>query len=1258
MQLARNTMKKQLLSMMLPVAIGMGISTFALAQPGTLDDSFNGKGIKEISFHQNVSSDSVVATVLQPDGKLLLALIDNAGILQTANAVVIRLNSNGERDNTFGIGGKVNVSTSVLSNFHHNAMALQEDGKIVLAGHTINVAKPSHLCLVRLNADGSKDDTFGETAGRKKVGYRGTSIYQGYTFRTVCVLNNTRTIVAAASKENGTSGSFVYTATDQYGAFISNYGGVTSSLVSLDFGVSPSDGFYNHVHGSVLDQSSEVWYVAVTTGQSTSLRFGIAAIDVSSGALKLTYQNQGKNVLPVLPGTSANDCQAIAFTADNKSLLLAGSTDFSGSNMMVYKLDKKLKPDSSFSADAIATYTIPGTTACKALSIAAQTGNKALLGGYGLVSTVGALAAYIKINTSTGAVESDFGTNGTKLFNGKTTNGINSLVYIPRLRQYIGTASFSINASYDVVTKRIELDGSDDNSYGKSSEVFSYAEDAATSMEDVCARGDGKIWACGNVGGTYATIALLNRDGSFDTSFKNNLGDNEPGVQYLSSFLPLPPLQTNPLPNALAYAVAETNDGKLLIAGTYKLNGNSAVTLFVLKLKNEKDKWVRDGSFGNSNDGYSTLPLGPGDDYVHDMIVQPDGKILLLGYAYYDGVYYSAVTRLTTAGGIDPGFAAASTIPGTYMQQFTAGAPSDPVRLQFALQPDKKIVCVGTGRNQFGSQIFYVFRMDDTGKADAVFNANASTSVSSINGLSSALYLKRNGRIVIGGTNINGQGARLYALVQLLSDGKPDLNFNKTGKLFVNKGLNDERIVDINEESSGDLVCTALATVGGNYLVTALRVSSTGELDKTFYGNGLLPLAKGAPQSSLLLDGSLYIFGQRNATEQTAVGIMLKIKLGTGPVVKTTNLALANLTVQYGDKPFKLQPITNSPARIYYTTAQSDCAEVDPATGEVTITCATIDSGVDVIIRAFQLPAPGYTGDTAYTTIKVLKATPRILFTNQGGEIDDTITVLALSNSGATPVFTQLDGTSYVQFITARKAKLIAEGSSTVSAFFAATANYEQATVTALISGYTGAIAPDANDDAVELVFGTEDHVSIDLLSNDEAYTGVLVPESVDLDPTTKAVDNFFVSPALGLFQVDTTGVVTYTPFSGFIGSGTITYTIRDSKGLKSSPGIIRVAVVNQKEIPALKATEMVTPNNDGLNEAFVIGFVDLEKENKLKVFDRNGLELFTQNNYQNDWTGILPNGKPVENGIYYYVFVEGGVDDQRELKGAFEIRR
>jgi gliding motility-associated-like protein len=303
-------------------------------------------------------------------------------------------------------------------------------------------------------------------------------------------------------------------------------------------------------------------------------------------------------------------------------------------------------------------------------------------------------------------------------------------------------------------------------------------------------------------------------------------------------------------------------------------------------------------------------------------------------------------------------------------------------------------------------------------------------------------------------------------------------------------------------------------------------------------------------------------------------------------------------------------------------------------------------------------------------SLAILRGIPQIVFASQGDTVSTTLTptsffLSASCNSGALPLyFTQLTPSSAVVLSndtspdSLGKVNLYAEGTTTIEVYFPGTDNYEEGRARAKVYATTSLQAPDANVDELALVFGEASSIELNLLLNDEAYTGSLLANSVDLDPERAGQQKAYVSPSLGLFEVDTTGLVTYVPFAGFIGSGEIFYTIKDTKGSVSRPGILRVAVVLKSEAPALKATELITPNGDGLNEAFVIGYVNLDKPNKLKIFDRNGEQLFLQNDYQNNWSGELSNGKLAENGIYYYVFIEGDDNSKRELKGVVEVRR
>ncbi len=85
-----------------------------------------------------------------------------------------------------------------------------------------------------------------------------------------------------------------------------------------------------------------------------------------------------------------------------------------------------------------------------------------------------------------------------------------------------------------------------------------------------------------------------------------------------------------------------------------------------------------------------------------------------------------------------------------------------------------------------------------------------------------------------------------------------------------------------------------------------------------------------------------------------------------------------------------------------------------------------------------------------------------------------------------------------------------------------------------------------------------------------------------------------------------------------------------------------------------LEAPVLLTPNDDGKNDFFVIKGINANGEaNKLTILDRLGTVLYTQDAYDNTWGGTDNNGKLLPKDTYYYHYVNG----QNIIKGFFEIR-
>ncbi|WP_333810534.1 gliding motility-associated C-terminal domain-containing protein, partial [Flavobacterium sp.] len=60
-----------------------------------------------------------------------------------------------------------------------------------------------------------------------------------------------------------------------------------------------------------------------------------------------------------------------------------------------------------------------------------------------------------------------------------------------------------------------------------------------------------------------------------------------------------------------------------------------------------------------------------------------------------------------------------------------------------------------------------------------------------------------------------------------------------------------------------------------------------------------------------------------------------------------------------------------------------------------------------------------------------------------------------------------------------------------------------------------------------------------------------------------------------------------------------------------------------------------VSPNNDGLNDTWDLSGLNA---NKVQIFNRYGVEVYSKNNYTNEWDGKSNSGNELPDGTYYYV--------------------
>ena len=136
---------------------------FALARyntDGSLDTTFGTAGKVVTAFSNN---DVIFDLAIQPDGRIVAAGWTGTTPGQSNNLAVLRYNANGALDTMFGSAGLVEIDMFGKIDSASEVL-IQPDGHILVAGsaqYGPGQGGPYDFLLVRLNTDGSLDTTFG-----------------------------------------------------------------------------------------------------------------------------------------------------------------------------------------------------------------------------------------------------------------------------------------------------------------------------------------------------------------------------------------------------------------------------------------------------------------------------------------------------------------------------------------------------------------------------------------------------------------------------------------------------------------------------------------------------------------------------------------------------------------------------------------------------------------------------------------------------------------------------------------------------------------------------------------------------------------------------------------------------------------------------------------------------------------------------------------------------------------------------------------
>ncbi|MGQ3320078.1 M10 family metallopeptidase C-terminal domain-containing protein [Pseudomonas brassicacearum subsp. neoaurantiaca] len=224
--------------------------------------------------------------------------------------------------------------------------------------------------------------------------------------------------------------------------------------------------------------------------------------------------------------------------------------------------------------------------------------------------------------------------------------------------------------------------------------------------------------------------------------------------------------------------------------------------------------------------GIMIVDIAGHTDNVQDMILQPDGSVLIAGFSYHsddldDGKDFS-LTHLYADGSLDTTYGNAGRL--VIHKQI----PLDKA-YSLQVQADGAVVTAHEGHDDTP----IVQRWGPDGKADTAFNSNAQASLSSGFGAAPLVDVNADGSLLVGAIEGN-----TLKVAQLLADGTRDLSFGTDGVLTLQAQGTFAFMQGITVLKDGGV----LVQGAPGFDNSLLKYTASGELDSHFGDNGVVAL--------------------------------------------------------------------------------------------------------------------------------------------------------------------------------------------------------------------------------------------------------------------------------------------------------------------------------------------------------------------------------------------------------------------------------
>jgi uncharacterized delta-60 repeat protein len=373
-------------SIILITACTLVISVSCFSQAGSLDLDFGTDGI----VINNLGSDceKAYSVAIQSDGKIVVAGEFRIGFDDAF--LVARYNNDGSLDNSFGLNGVVTTSFG-SGGCSANAVVIQQDGKIVLAGFSINESF-YEFAIVRYNTDGSLDNSFDAD------GIVTTSVGSSNDMAFSLALQQDGKIVVAGLSSNGSN--------DDFAIVRYNTDGSLDNTFSVDGKVTTAVGSDDEIARAIVLQQDGKIVLAGYTDNGTDFDFALVRYN-TDGTLDTSFDEDGK-VITVI-GSENDLAMSVAIQQDGKIVVAGYSDNESKHEIALARYNSNGTLDESFNSDGVVTTSIGN--GCEAESIVIQPDGKIIIAGQATTGPSTIDIAVIRYNTE-GTLDNSFDTDG------------------------------------------------------------------------------------------------------------------------------------------------------------------------------------------------------------------------------------------------------------------------------------------------------------------------------------------------------------------------------------------------------------------------------------------------------------------------------------------------------------------------------------------------------------------------------------------------------------------------------------------------------------------------------------------------------------------------------------------------------------------------------------------------------------------------------------------------------------------------------